>query len=346
MRSRLLIALGLAVALVLLGTVAVYAYDRAREDRIAEGIRVGGVRVGGLDRDAARARLQDSLQASLDAPVVVRVAERRFELPSRQAGAVADLGGSVDEAIRRSREGNALTRAYRGITGRDIEADLPLRLSYDAASVHQFVAGIENKVERHPVNARIELSGDGLRKVPGRDGLKLDTERLRARIEAAILRPSERDHSIRQKVRRDRPTITVRKLARRNPTLITINRGAFRLRLYKRLKLVRSYPIAVGQVGLETPAGRYEVQNKAINPAWHVPDSDWAGKLRGTVVPPGPANPIKARWLGIYNGAGIHGTDARSSIGTNASHGCIRMLIEHVTELYDRVEVGTPVYIA
>jgi lipoprotein-anchoring transpeptidase ErfK/SrfK len=65
------------------------------------------------------------------------------------------------------------------------------------------------------------------------------------------------------------------------------------------------------------------------------------------VIPGGvPENPLKARWLGIYDGAGIHGTDATYSIGSNASHGCIRMLIPDVIELYDQVPVGAPVYIA
>ena len=47
-----------------------------------------------------------------------------------------------------------------------------------------------------------------------------------------------------------------------------VNRGAFKLSLYKNLKLAKTYGIAVGQVGLETPAGLYHVQNKAVNPAW------------------------------------------------------------------------------
>ncbi len=126
-----------------------------------------------------------------------------------------------------------------------------------------------------------------------------------------------------------------------------VNRSAFQLTLYKKLKPVKTYGIAVGQVGLETPAGLYTVQNKAVNPAWSVPNSAWAGSLAGTVVPGGtPQNPLKARWLGIYNGAGIHGTDAAGSIGTAASHGCIRMLIPDVIELYDQVPVNAPVYIA
>jgi lipoprotein-anchoring transpeptidase ErfK/SrfK len=109
---------------------------------------------------------------------------------------------------------------------------------------------------------------------------------------------------------------------------------------------VKNYPIAVGQAGLETPAGKYNIQNKQVDPSWHVPESDWAGSLAGQVIPPGPQNPLKARWMGIYAGAGIHGTSDVGSLGTNASHGCIRMAVPDVIDLYDRVNVGDPVFIA
>jgi lipoprotein-anchoring transpeptidase ErfK/SrfK len=100
-------------------------------------------------------------------------------------------------------------------------------------------------------------------------------------------------------------------------------------------------------VGLETPAGLYTIQNKAIDPAWHVPNSAWAGKLAGKVIPGGaPDNPIKARWLGVYDGVGVHGTSDDASIGSNASHGCIRMHIPDVEELYPQVPVGSPIFIA
>ena len=126
---------------------------------------------------------------------------------------------------------------------------------------------------------------------------------------------------------------------------MTVDRPAFTLRLFKRLKMVKSYKIAVGQAGLETPAGIYHVQNKTVNPSWHVPDSAWAGDLAGQVIPPGPENPIKARWMGIFDGAGIHGTSDVGSLGTAASHGCIRMAIPDVEQLYDQVPVQAPVFI-
>jgi lipoprotein-anchoring transpeptidase ErfK/SrfK len=129
--------------------------------------------------------------------------------------------------------------------------------------------------------------------------------------------------------------------------VLIVDRDSFRLTLYKRLKVAKTFRIAVGKAGVETPAGLYNIQNKAVNPAWHVPDSDWAGELAGKVIPPDdPENPIKARWMGIFDGAGIHGTDAEGSIGTAASHGCIRMRIPDVIELYDEVPLGAPVYIA
>jgi lipoprotein-anchoring transpeptidase ErfK/SrfK len=49
--------------------------------------------------------------------------------------------------------------------------------------------------------------------------------------------------------------------------------------------------------------------------------------------------------MGIYEGAGIHGTEELESLGTAASHGCVRMAIADVEELYDQVDVGTPIFI-
>jgi lipoprotein-anchoring transpeptidase ErfK/SrfK len=82
-----------------------------------------------------------------------------------------------------------------------------------------------------------------------------------------------------------------------------------------------------------------------VNPSWHVPNSSWAGSLAGRVIPPGPDDPLKARWLGFNGGAGIHGTAESGSLGSAASHGCIRMGIPDVIALYKHMHVGDPVYI-
>jgi lipoprotein-anchoring transpeptidase ErfK/SrfK len=148
--------------------------------------------------------------------------------------------------------------------------------------------------------------------------------------------------------RKTKPEVTQEELAAQYPAVITINRPSFELRLWKNLQLQKTYKVAIGAIGLDTPAGLYHVQNKAVNPAWTMPHSSWvAEEDQGKVIPGGvPENPLKARWLGIFDGAGIHGTDATYSLGTAASHGCVRMAIPDVIELYDQVPVGAPIYIA
>jgi lipoprotein-anchoring transpeptidase ErfK/SrfK len=345
-RSSTFIAVAATVALLIAGAVGVYAYDNARADRVAEGITVGGIDVGGLDREAARAKLQAELLEPLRAPVVVRSRGRRFRLTARESKVAADVGAMVGDAVARGRADNVLVRTARTLAGGEVDADVEPRVTYSSEAVGRLVSRVRRAVDRPARDAEVQFAAAGLERQRSRIGLRVARGDLRERVEQALVRPAEHQRVVTAKVRRIKPEVTTGELAQKYRTVITIDRGGFRLRLFKRLKLAKTYPIAVGQVGLETPAGMYDVQNKAVDPAWHVPNSDWAGELAGRVIPPGPENPIKSRWLGIYNGAGIHGTDAAGSIGTNASHGCIRMLIPDVVELYDQVPVGARVYIA
>ena len=128
--------------------------------------------------------------------------------------------------------------------------------------------------------------------------------------------------------------------------MVTVHRRGFRLRVLKRLRQVASYPVAVGMSGHAAPRGRFRIANKAVNPAWAAPDKPWAGAYRGEVIAGGVvANPLKARWLGIVDGVGIHGTAAAWSLGRRASHGCIRMAVAAVKRVYRSVPVGARVMI-
>lgn len=125
---------------------------------------------------------------------------------------------------------------------------------------------------------------------------------------------------------------------------IVVTLSDFTLRLIRGGKVVKTYKIATGQPGHETPTGEYRVIEKQMNPTWFPPDSPWAAGLGP--IPPGPGNPLGTRWIGTSAPAiGIHGTYADGSIGTRASHGCMRMHIPDVEALYDEVSVGTPVII-
>lgn len=346
MKRASLIVLAVLVSLSLLATGGLYAYAGSRDDEIAEGVTVGGVPVGKLTREQALRRLQERLAAGLKREIVVHHDKSTWTLGAREARIEVDLESSVDRALARSREGSFLERGVRGITGGTVDAELTPTVTYSKQAVVRMLDKIRKGVGRKPKDASITLNASGIRKVEGRRGLEVRASELHKQIRAAIVSPTADRRFIAQ-TRKVEPEVTTDELAEKFGTALIVNRSAFTLKLYKKLKLVKTYRIAVGQVGMDTPAGTYDIANKAVNPAWNVPNSDWAGDLAGKVIPGGaPNNPLIARWLGIYDGVGIHGTSARGSIGTNASHGCIRMLPEDVIDLYDRVPVGAPVHIA
>jgi lipoprotein-anchoring transpeptidase ErfK/SrfK len=343
-RQRMTLLLAVCATVVVGLAVGAYAYDSARDNLISDGVKVAGVDVGGLHVSAARRTLHAQLAGRLERPVRLAVAGRRFRLTPETASLTADVDGMVNEALDRSRSGGLPARVWRGITGSNLSADLPAKASYSADAVRRFVHRVKRAVDRPPRDASVKFQTASLPAVPSQTGLKMSYSRA-LRLVAAALSATGHARTVRVNVKVRKPKVTTHELARKYPEVITIDRGAFTLRFFKRLKLARSYRIAVGQAGLETPAGLYHIQDKQVNPSWHVPNSAWAGDLAGRVIPPGPDDPIKARWMGIYAGAGIHGTEDIGSLGSAASHGCIRMSIPDVEELYDKVPLGTPVFI-
>ena len=336
----------MAVVLLILigGAVAAYAYDSSREDLIAEGVTIAGVDVGGMKSDEARALVRRELQEPLEQPISVVRGKTRFNLSAEDAGVKADVGGMVDEAVKASRDGSIFSRVARDVTGGEEDVQVPPRVSYSTAAVEQLVERVERKLNRPARDA--EVSFPSLETVKEQKGRKVKGAVLEQRVAQALTVPGV-ERRVRAPVRIIKPKVTQAQLADKYPVVLIADRYNFKLRLYRNLQLAKEYTVAVGAVGFDTPAGLYHIQNKAVDPAWSVPDSDWAGDLAGTVVPGGvPENPLKARWLGIYDGAGIHGTDQTYSLGTAASHGCIRMAIPDVIEVYDQVPVGAPIYIA
>jgi L,D-transpeptidase catalytic domain/Putative peptidoglycan binding domain len=333
------------VVLVALGGVAAaaYGYDRSQSDMIAKGVRVGGIPIGGMSADQARAVLNAKFKV-LQRPIVLTYPGGHVRLSPKQAQLRVDVEGLVNQALAESHHGWFLSRAWRELTGGKVRRVLRPHVRYSKAAVNQTIVRIQNRVEREPTNARLNATYNGLIIHGGKNGVQVKAALLRWQIRHSLLSRHAR-RWYRVPTRPVVPETTIATLRKDNPSFITIDRSAFTLRVFQNLKLARSYTIAVGQQGLETPAGLYHVQDKQVDPWWHVPKSAWAGDLAGKVIPPGPSDPLKARWLGIYNGAGIHGTEELSSLGSAASHGCVRMSIPDVIDLYDRVEVGTPIYI-
>jgi lipoprotein-anchoring transpeptidase ErfK/SrfK len=339
------------VALALLGVLLVllagaYLYDRSQRDVIAKGVRIDGVPVGGLHQAAARAKLERDLLVSLNRPVTVRSGTHSWTLTAHQAELQVDAANMVEQALSASRQGSFVSRAARDVTGGSVHRDIPLVVSYSHGSIHNLTAQVRAGVNRAPVDASVQPGPGGLERVPGKPGIVVSSASLGHRVEAALVGQAP-SRTVHVPIHHTKPAITTRQLAAKYPAYIVVDRAEFRLRFYSHLKLAATYEIAVGMEGLETPAGLHHIEWKEVDPPWLVPKKAWAGSLAGTVVPPGPADPLKARFMAFEGGAGIHGIDPSeySSIGHDASHGCVRMRIPDVIALYSKTPVGTPVYI-
>ncbi|MGB2952281.1 MAG: L,D-transpeptidase family protein [Gaiellaceae bacterium] len=345
MKRRILIGTAAgAVFFVVAGFGSLYAYDSTQTNLIAQGVQVGGVDVGGLRAGRARLKLEQTLAPLLVRTVTVDYRGRKFFLGPSEAHLRPDLDAMVNEAVRASRDGTFVGRAIRELSGGDVNAVLPAHVRYSPSAIDEVVRRVQGAVNRPAQDASIQPNGTNLGLKPSSDGLAVRAGVLRRMIVRQLQDPSSA-HLVHVQVLRRRPKLSTARLVARYPAFITISRNERRLRFWRHLKLYKTYEIAVGRIGLETPAGLYHIDDKQIDPSWHVPKSAWAGALAGRVIPPGPDDPLKARWMGFHSGAGIHGTDDIASLGTAASHGCIRMSIPDVEELYPLVPLHTPIYI-
>ena len=301
------------------------------EQRIAPGVKAGGLDVGNLLVGEAAVKLQQTYGPPMYNPISVHVAGRRFRLTPKQSGLKFDTVLTAKRAY------------HAGV--KNPAVDVPLATSVSKAKVRTFARRVAREVYLEPRDATIRITLRHIFRRKAKTGRSLDVKALRAMIVGTLANPTA-SHILRPSRKNLQARVQTSDLARAYATVVTIDRANFRLRLFKRLKFSKGYGVAVGQPAYPTPTGRFQISNKQVNPAWTAPNSPWAGELAGTTTPGGSAaNPLRARWMGIANGVGIHGTSQEYSIGSRASHGCIRMRVADVIDLYRRVPVGTPVLI-
>ncbi len=334
-----------AAFLLIGGAVGAYAYDSSQKDELAEGVTISGVNVSGMNRDQATEAVRNRVLTPQRKPVEVTFNEKTYKLPVKELNIQADVETSIDRAFEESREGSLPSRLVREVTGGEVNAAIPVEVTYSRPAVNQFVREVAEGVNRDPVDASVAAGPDSLSVVKAENGYKLRDNLLEEEL-YSLLDSGKGNRTLVAKTNVTKPAVTTEEVAAEYPTYLTLDRTSYQLKLWKDLELAKTYTVAVGQVGLETPAGTYNIQSKQVDPVWTVPNSAWAGDMAGQVVPGGvPENPLKARWMGIFDGAGIHGTDDTGSLGSAASHGCVRMAIPDVIDLYDQVDVGTPIYI-
>jgi len=299
------------------------------EPTVPPGVTVARVDLSGQTLTEVRATLRTTVRARLRKPVVLR-----------RDGERRTLGvGRVKQHFNVARTARRALRAAPGTAMRPT-------VRFRRAPIRKFVERFARDVAVAPRDAGVRITIHRIYRTKAAIGRRLAVKRITKRVER-LLDTARKPRTIRPKLVRVRPAVGAKDLKRAYPSIITIDQSTFTLRLFRGLRYDRSYSVAVGQSAYPTPNGLFAIQSKQVNPTWTAPSSPWAGEAAGQSYDSSdPNNPLKARWMGVTGSVGLHGTAQEYSIGTRASHGCIRMRVSDVIALYDRVGVGTPVLIA
>jgi lipoprotein-anchoring transpeptidase ErfK/SrfK len=284
---------------------------------IPAGVRVAGVKVGGL----RPAQAVTTVQEAFAHPLAVVVDRSRLVLDPRGYSSAYIATAVAKARISEPRSNVKLVVAVRG------------------AAVRVWAAKVAKRFSRRAIDASLAFRHDRPVITKDRAGRRVNERQMFKRVVAALAANSRLP--VRLHTKTVEPAISADAFAE----VIVINRSTNRLYLYGGEKLRRTFGVATGQAIYPTPRGTFHIVVKWKNPWWYPPTaSSWAQGLQP--VPPGPNNPLGTRWMGISSpGVGIHGTDAPSSIGYSVSHGCIRMQVPDAEWLFDRVDVGTMVHI-
>ena len=309
------------LALVLAGLVVAAAAAPAGEAPspmvAARGVTVAGTPVGGLTAEEARSTVEDAFAR----PLVVGYDGRAWQRTPAALEARAD----VDAAVR------AALAAPPGTT-------VPLEVSQSRSAARRWAEAIAESLDRDARDSRVLLRDARPFVTESQAGLDLRQREAARRIAQAL--DLHARGPVELPVRRIAPKLT-RETA---GPIVVIRRESHKLVLYDGMRKVKKFGVATGQPSFPTPLGSFEIVTRQRNPTWYPPASDWAKGL--APVPPGPGNPLGTRWMGLdVYAVGIHGTPDAASIGYSASHGCVRMQIADAEWLFERVEVGTPVFI-
>jgi lipoprotein-anchoring transpeptidase ErfK/SrfK len=321
---------------------AALGYERARADRILPGVTIDGVDVSNMTRSQAMAAVTSEVQHRLQAKVHVTSGKQSWDLTLSDLGVTANVTPVVDRALALNQDYSWVSRVYHRLTHAEVHRSFTVATALVPGPLAKFVGQVAKQVAKPATDAGYDLDGDKVVMVHAHRGFALKYWTAREQLRQAV---EHGGGSVRFTTKEVDPKVPDDQVGK----LIVVNRTSNRLWLYSDFKVERTYPVATARQGFETPPGKWSVVNKVENPTWRNPclgqPGCWAAS-EPAEIPPGPGNPLGTRALYLdAPGIRIHGTPEDSSIGTWASHGCIRMHISDSEAMYPLVPIGTPVFI-
>jgi lipoprotein-anchoring transpeptidase ErfK/SrfK len=334
------IVAGVIVVVVAGAAFAGYSYDRAKSSTILPGVTVENVDVGGMNRTEAARALAPSVQGFLAHPIVITAGKKEWTLTAAQLGVKVDAQEAVTRALSVSDSLGWPSRVYHRLLGRPVAASVRLPYTVDPTVVTQFAQRMSKEVFIGSQDAKIDFVDGKLVLQHAQVGRRISQQKAAGALLEALKSGSG---TVSVPVKKSRPKVTDKNIGK----VIVIRLSQERLYLYNQMKLEKTYSVATGQPIYPTPTGHFEIITKEVDPTWINPARDTWGKDEPPKIGPGPGNPLGTRAMALSApGILIHGTPEDWSIGHAASHGCIRMHMWDVEQLFTLVTVGTPVIIA
>jgi lipoprotein-anchoring transpeptidase ErfK/SrfK len=321
------------------GVYAAYRYDASTQNRILPGVTIAGVDVGGMTRKQAVGAVKQTVADTLARQVEVQAAGESWPITLDDLGTTSDFREVVDLALAVNGEFTWMERSFRRLLDRPLDRAYELSYTYNEGRISRFVQTVADQVKVSPTNAAVDFVDGQLVLRRPEKGKELRVQHAQESLMEAL---ATQEAGVRFDMRTLEPNISTKELG----YTLVVRLSELKLYLYKGLDLVKTYPVAAGQPAYPTPTGDWTVINKAENPTWVNPAPDgWGADMPATIAG-GPGNPLGTRALYLdAPGIRIHGTYDSGSIGTYASHGCVRMLISDVEELYEIVPIGTPAHV-
>lgn len=293
-----------------------------------------GQSLKGMTETQARDFIRKSSKVSVTDVVVKKTNQKTYKWPAAEAkkAVTVNVQAMVDQAYRSDVSTTtpyAITPAY----------------SVNKKKVESWVKNVVvKKATVKPVNATYYPKSRKLKVKSEKKGYTVNVSGTVNRITTRILNEASGDKP--GQVWLDAKLVGA-KVTRKNvgKGILVVKKTRW-VYLYENGKIKKKYRCAIGTPSYPTPNGSFQIVAKRNRPTWINPAPKGWGSNMPARIKPGSSNPLGLRALNLNaSGIRIHGTNKLSSIGTAASHGCIRLTNKNVVDLYKRVKVGTPVFI-
>jgi lipoprotein-anchoring transpeptidase ErfK/SrfK len=328
-------------ALVLVGAAGVayagYDYSRKYEGRVLPGASVAGVDIGGMAPEAALKAVKDEVRPQLDRAITVTWRKRSWTITPKELGARSNARSVVESALTASGRASFLDKTRMRVFGNELDFTEDVAITYPRRGAKGFVEGLASALNREARDAELDYSTGWVEIEKERSGREVAVRKSLRSLQDALTQGID---TAKLTVRETEPAVTTDAF---DQVLLT-RIGENKLYLYEDGQITREWTVATGLPEYPTPTGLFEVTELRYMPTWINPAPDTWGADMPESIPPGPSNPLGLRAINWSAPAiRFHGTSATYSLGYNASHGCVRLSNEDVIELYDTVEIGTPI---